>query len=340
MAYNDKIARATPGGSPLIPEEVSRDIIEGAVAESAALQYLRRVRMRRAQQRMPVLSQFPNAYWLAGADLNARDVGMKQTSSMQWDNVYLNAEEIAVVVPAPKSLLADMDYDFWTEVKPRISEAIGIALDEAIFFGTNKPTTWPAAIVPAAVAAGNVRIAATGTPDFLQDLNMAMGAVEADGYDPNGIWARVQVRAWLRGLRAGDGVSSAATPIFYPDAAPSGTMPGGTVYGIRIMFSSAGLSGFATGAAFYSLVVGDFKQALLGVRDDISMEMFDTGVITDNGTPPIIQYNLLQQDMVALRVTARFAFAVPNPLNRQNPTAGTRYPFAVVQQAVSTGGEV
>jgi HK97 family phage major capsid protein len=339
LAYNDRLIRATPGASPLIPEEVSREIIEAAIQKSAALTYLKSTRMRRAQQRMPVLSQFPTAYWLTGADLNARDVGMKQTSTMQWDNVYLNAEEIAVVVPAPKALLDDLDYDFWTEVKPRISEAIGIALDEAIFFGVNKPTTWPTAIVPAAVAAGNQVIAATGAPDFLSDLNNALGMVEADGYDPNGIWARVQVRAFLRGLRAGDGVNASATPLFYPDAAPSGTMPGGTVYGIRIMFSSAGLSGFATGAANYSLVTGDFKQGILGTRDDISMDIFDTGVITDNGTPPVIQYNLMQQDMVALRVTARFAFAVPNPLNRQNPTAGTRYPFAVVKQAVSTGGE-
>jgi HK97 family phage major capsid protein len=340
LAYNDRLIRATPGASPLIPEEVSREIIEAAIQKSAALTYLKRTRMRRAQQRMPVLSQFPNAYWLTGADLNARDVGMKQTSTMQWDNVYLNAEEIAVIVPAPKALLSDLDYDFWTEIKPSISEAIGLALDEAVFFGTNKPASWPAAIVPAAVAAGNQVIAATGAPDFLGDLNTVLGMVEADGYDPNGIWARVQVRAWLRGLRAGDGINAAATPLFYPDAAPSGTQPGGTVFGIRIMFSSAGLSGFATGAANFSLVVGDFTQAILGIRDDITMDMFDTGVITDNGTPPIIQFNLMQQDMVALRVTARFAFAVPNPINRQNPTAGTRYPFAVIKQAVSTGGEV
>ena len=340
MAYNDRLTRATPGGSPLIPEEVSREIIEAAIQKSAALTYLKSTRMRRAQQRMPVLSQFPTAFWLTGADLNARDVGMKQTTQMQWDNVYLNAEEIAVVVPAPKSLLEDLDYDFWTEVKPRVSEAIGIALDEAVFFGTNKPATWPAAIVPAAVSAGNQVIAATGAPDFLQDLNNALGMVEADGYDPDGIWARVQVRAWLRGLRAGDGTTAAAIPLFYPDAAPSGTMPGGTVYGIRIMFSSAGLSGFATGAANYSLVVGDFSQAILGIRDDISMDVFDTGVITDNGTPPVIQFNLMQQDMVALRVTARFAFAVPNPVNRQAPTAGTRYPFAVIKQQASVGGEV
>jgi hypothetical protein len=190
----------------------------------------------------------------------------------------------------------------------------------------------------AAVAAGNRSCGHAGAR-LPERYERAMGMVEADGFDPDGIWARVQVRAWLRGLRAGDGVNASATPLFYPDAAPSGTQPGGTVFGIRIMFSKAGLTGFATGATNYSVVIGDFTQAILGVREDIEMEVFDTGVITDNGSPPLIQYNLLQQDMVALRVTARFAFAVPNPVNRQSPTAGTRYPFSVIKQAASTGGE-
>jgi len=336
--YNSNLTRATPGGGPLIPEEVSRDIIEASVEKSAALTYLRKTRMRRAQQRIPVLSQFPTAYWLTGASLDARDIGLKQTTSQQWDNVYLNAEEIAVIVPIPKTLLSDLDYDFWAEIKPRVSEAIGIAVDEAVFFGVNKPSTWPTAIAPAAVAAGNVVVAGTAADiDFLGSINKAMSLVEADGYDNTGMWGRVQVRGWLRGLRTGNGSTSEATPMFYPDAAPSGTMPGGTIYGTRIMFSRAGLSGFATGAANFSLITGEWDQAIMATREDIDVEMFDTGVIQDGAG--VIVFNLLQQDMVAMRVTARFAFAVPNPTSRANPTVGTRYPFAVIQQKASTGGE-
>jgi HK97 family phage major capsid protein len=292
------------------------------------------VRMKRAQQRIPVLSQLPTAYWITGASLDARDVGMKQTTSIAWDNVYLNAEEVAVIVPIAKNLLSDMDYDFWTQVKPKVTEAFGVALDEAIFFGVNAPTTFPPAIVTGANSAGNLVVAGTSTVDFLDDVNTAMAAVEADGFDITGFWARRQVRAKLRGLR-----DTTKGLLYYPDQAPTADARVGTLFGEPIVFSNAGLSGFNTGAAGYSMIGGEWDQSMLAIREDIEMEMFDTGVITDNATPPVIQYNLLQQDMVALRVTARFAWAIPNPINRQQQTKASRYPFFVIQQKAATGGE-
>jgi HK97 family phage major capsid protein len=302
--------------------------------KSAALQLMPHVRMKRAQQRIPVMSQLPVAYWITGASLDARDIGVKQTTSLMWDNVYLNAEEMAVIVPISKNLLSDMDYDFWSQVKPKVTEAFGVALDEAIFFGNNAPTTFPPAIVTAAGAAGNLVIAGTSTVDFLDDVNNAMGTVEADGFDISGFWARRQVKSKLRGLR-----DTTKGLLYYPETAPTDSPNVGSLYGEKIVFSNAGLSGFATGAAGYSMIGGQWDQSMLAVREDITMEMFDTGVITDNGAPPVIIYNLLQQDMVALRVTARFAWAIPNPVNRQQPTKASRYPFFAIQQKATTGGE-
>ncbi len=291
--------------------------------------------MKRAQQRIPVLSQLPTAYWITGASLDARDIGMKQTTALQWDNVYLNAEEIAVIVPIAKNLLSDMDYDFWSQIKPKVTEAFGVALDEAVMFGVNAPTTFPPAIVSGANSAGNLVVAGTSTVDYLDDVNNAMATVEADGFDVTGFWARRQVRSKLRGMR-----DTAKNFLMLGDnEAPSGDIRVGTLYGEPIVFSNAGLSGFATGAANYSMIGGQWDQSMLAIREDIDMEMFDTGVITDNGSPPVIQYNLLQQDMVALRVTARFGWAIPNPVNRQQATKANRYPFFVVQQKASTGGE-
>jgi HK97 family phage major capsid protein len=252
-----------------------------------------------------------------------------------WDNVYLNAEEMAVIVPIAKNLLDDLDYDFWSQTKPKITEAFAVALDDAIFFGTNAPTTFPPSIVSGANAAGNLVVAGTSTVDFLDDVNNAMAAVEADGFDVTGFWARRQVKAKLRGLR-----DTTKGLLFIGDnSTPAAAVNVGTLYGEPIVFSNAGLASFNTGATGYSMIGGEWDQSMLAIRDDISMEMFDTGVITDNGSPPVIQYNLLQQDMVALRVTARFAWAIPNPVNRQQPTKASRYPFFAIQQKAATGGE-
>jgi len=292
------------------------------------------VRMKRAQQRIPVMSQLPTAYWITGASLDARDIGMKQTTSLQWDNVYLNAEEMAVIVPIAKNLLDDMDYDFWSQVKPKVTEAFGVALDDAVFFGTNAPTTFPPAIVTGANSAGNLVVVSSAV-DYLDDINNAMATVEADGFDVTGFWARRQVKAKLRGLRdAQKGL------LFLGDnATPNASINTGSLFGEPIIFSNAGLTSFNTGASGYSMIGGQWDQSMLAIRDDISMEMFDTGVITDNGSPPVIQYNLMQQDMVALRVTARFAWAIPNPVNRQQSTKASRYPFFALQQKAATGGE-
>jgi len=335
VPYNSVAARATPGVGPLIPEDVQKEIVQSIEVKSAALQLMPHTTMKRAQQRIPVMTQLPTAYWLAGANLDARDRGMKQTTSLAWDNVYLNAEEMAVIVPVAKTLLDDIDYDFWSQVKPKVTEAFGVALDEAIFFGNGAPASFPTAIVTAANSAGNLLLAGATTPDYIADVNAAMGLVEADGYDVTGFWARRQVKSKLRGLRT----TTNALLLYGDDNGPQASANTGTLYGEPIVFSNAGLVEFQTGAANFSMIMGQWDQAMLAVREDISMEMFDTGVITDNGSPPVIQFNLMQQDMVALRVVARFAWAVPNPINRQQPTAASRYPFAVIQQKATTGGE-
>lgn len=335
MPYNSITARtaALPSASPLIPEDVQHDIVQSVTVKSAAMQLMPHVTMKRAQQRIPVLAQLPVAYWITGATLDARDIGLKQTTNLAWDNVYLNAEEMAVLVPIAQNLLDDMDYDFWSEVKPKVTEAFAIALDDAIFFGTNAPTTWPTAIVPATAAAGNQQTIGTATPDFLADVSAGMGMVEADGYDVSGFWGRKQIKAALRNLRA----TTNQFIMYGDDTPPNAAINTGSLFGEPIVFSNAGLSSFQTGAANFSMIGGQWDQSMLAIREDISMQMFDQGVITDN-TGAVI-YNLIQQDMVVLRVIARFAWAVPNPVNRMQPTKGSRYPFFSLKQKATTGGE-
>jgi HK97 family phage major capsid protein len=94
------------GAAALIPEDASAEIIQGVPSDSAVLQLARRLpNMSRKQTRLPVLATLPTAYFVNG------DTGLKQTSSVSWENVYLNAEELAVIVPIPEAVLDDNDYD-------------------------------------------------------------------------------------------------------------------------------------------------------------------------------------------------------------------------------------
>jgi hypothetical protein len=79
------------------------------------------------------------------------------------------------------------------------------------------------------------------------------------------------------------------------------------------------------------LIAGDFSQLVWALRQELTVTIIDQGVITDNASPPVIVYNLPQQDMIAARFVIRLGWQVPNPINRINSNSSTRYPFAVLK---------
>jgi HK97 family phage major capsid protein len=316
MPYNDQTTRSDAGA--LMPEDVSREIIQSLPAQSALLTLARRTTMSRKQKRMPCLSALPLAYWVDG------DTGLKQTSKAAWTNKYLEAEELAVIIPVPEAVIDDADYDIWGETRPLIAEAMGKALDEAGIFGINKPASWPAAVVPAAIAAGNAisRAALSATNDIAAEVNNAMALVESDGFMTDGHLARMEMKGVLRGLR-----DQNRQPIFNEGLA--GQTPN-TLYGDPLQFLKNG-AWPAAAAGVADLITGDFRQIMIGIRQDITFKILTEAVIQD-GAGAIV-YNLAQQDMVAMRVVFRVGYQIANPINRMNTNGSTRYPFAVVRTA-------
>jgi hypothetical protein len=77
-------------------------------------------------------------------------------------------------------------------------------------------------------------------------------------------------------------------------------------------------------------IAGDYSTAVVGVRQDLTYKVLDQAVITDDlGN---IVYDLPQQDMLALRVVARFGFAIAKRVSRNASGAGG-FPFAVLNSA-------
>jgi hypothetical protein len=73
---------------------------------------------------------------------------------------------------------------------------------------------------------------------------------------------------------------------------------------------------------------GDFSELVYSIRQDITAKVFDQGIIQD--AQGAIVFNLMQQDMVALRVVIRLGWQVPNPINRLQQVEANRYPIAVL----------
>ncbi len=277
--------------------------------------------MSRNQQRMPVLNALPVAYFVNG------DTGRKQTTKVEWKNQYLNVEEIATIVPVPENVLDDVDYDLWAQIQPLIEEAVGKALDNAIFFGANKPGSWPAALVAGAMAAGNTfdlgeSVQADG--GIAEDANQLMGTVEDDGYDCSGHAAPRTMRRRLRGARDTQGQKLFDVSTMTLDGVP-------VQYVMSDLWPKMALSpdgGVTPGEDGVAMLTGDWSKGIIGVRADMNWKLLDQAPIFDEDDNLVI--NLAQEDSVAMRVTARYAFQIANPINREQPVEASRYPFGAL----------
>lgn len=302
MPYNSVISRTD--AAALIPEQVSNEMLGKVRERSAVLSMFRRVPVARAQVRFPILSALPVAYFVNG------DTGLKQTTEAAWTNKYLDIEEIACIVPIPESVFDDTDLDVWGEIRPDIEEAIARTLDDAVFFGTNAPASWPTDVSAAAAAAGNTTAegAAASAGGFHDDVDEVIGLVETDGFDPTGIVAQRSARGLFRRARDANGQRLA------------GLNADLTEYeGLEIAYPMRGLW-----PAGVRLLVGDFSEFVVGIRQDITYKVLTESVIQD-GTGAIV-FNLSQQDMIALRVVFRVGWQVSNRINNDQPTEANRYP--------------
>lgn len=294
----------------LFEPDVMTEIMEGTVKQSAVLSMFRRLpNMTSNKTKMRVLDSLPMAYWV-DADTNN---GRKKLTKMAWDNKFITAEELAVIVPIKEDVLDDADYDIWADVKPRLVEAFGKAIDSAILTGVNKPNGFRADLLSSVINAGAV-VTQGADQTLYSAINDAMVKVEESGYNPTGVVGGVDVKGKFRMMLDTTGQPIAGTEI---GNLPKHYVENGSWDKDKAM-----------------MVVGDFTQAVYSIRQDITYKILDQAIIQDPATGDIL-YNLAQEDMVALRVVMRLGWEIPNPINATNPDEATRFPFASI---VKNGG--
>ena len=290
----------------MIPDQEVTQIIQMAPEQSVMLANARKVRLSSKQYKQPVLSTLPDAYWVNG------DTGLKQTTKADWDGLTITAEELAVIVPIPDAVVQDSKINLWGEIRPLIAEAIGKKVDQAAIFNVDKPSSWPTAIVPAATAAGNYVVRGTGA-DLGVDVASLGAKVAKQGYGINGFICRPGMQWELVGLRDNNG-----QPIYTPLAGS----PNNGLYGYKLNEVMNG----AWDSTAAELIALDWSKQLVGIRQDVTYEIFSEGVISDSDGKVLL--NLMQQDTKALRVVFRVGYQVAKPKTRvQGQTA---YPGGVI----------
>lgn len=299
----------------LLATQEINEIVKPELAQSAALSSFRTVRMSKGTARMPVLATLPTAGFVTDGAANESS-GVKPTSKVTWTNKELIAEEIAVIIPIHENTLADSEFDIWGEVRPLVSQELGRVLDAAVFFGTNKPSTWTdPALIPGAIAAENYIVEGflpdgTASLDLAEDFNEAFGLVEDDGFDVNVAFTDRFLRRRLRGLRDADG-----QPIYLDGIRRDGSTP--EIYGQPLNYLRNG--GWDRDVA--TALVGDKDAVVIGIREDVQVKMLTEATVGG--------INLAERDMVALRFKFRVAFATAFSRARIGGSV-TDYPFAII----------
>lgn len=331
VTYSDYISR-TDASTYLLPDQYSKEIIEALPTKSFCLEKMKRLPpINAATYKIPMMNAFPSAYFVSEVATSRGSTNTKQTTDMSWSGVTMYIEEIAVVVPVPDSVIADMasqNFDLWGMVKPRLIEAAGKLIDQAILYdssGNIAPANWPDGIVTQCATKSNTidvssqigsGLTFADMYDALLADNGLFSLVEQDGYLVNGALAAISMKGKLRGLRTTEGA-----PIFQTAM--------GMQQANRYLLDGAPLD-FPNNGAFDPakslLVVGDWSQAVYGIRQDITWKVATEASIHDNAGNLV--YNLFQDDMTALRLTMRMGWQLPNPINQVN--SATQFPFAAL----------
>ncbi|MGV3073229.1 phage major capsid protein [Corynebacterium phoceense] len=315
--YNNIIGRADVTDA-LVPDQVISEIIQEAPKSSVMLTNARRTPMSKGKAKQPVLAELPDAYWVDG------DTGMKQTSKATWKNQIITAEELAVIVPIPDALIDDADIPLWEQIKPLVAEAMGHKIDGAALFGVDKPASWPTDIFAAAKAAGNTVAAGTGA-DLGQDVATLGKLVASQGFAVNGFASQPGLNWELIGLRSATG-----QPIYAPAMQAGGpSMLYG--FGLGEVYSGAWDASKATMMAL------DWDKQVVGIRQDITYDLFSEGVISDADGKVVL--NLMQQDTKALRVVMRVGWQTAVPLTRAGRGKSKIYPGGVITPAAPVAGD-
>jgi len=283
--------------SGIIPAEFSAQIMEEAIQQSIVLQLGNRLPMGTAITDLPVPQTLPKASFTGAPG------SKKPWTDIMLQPKTLHAEEVAAITGIPDAYLEDSAVNLWGWVRPRLAEAIAVAIDDAVLFGIGAPATFPVGGVINNLYSNPVP--AIGL-DAVDGVNQAMALVEAQGIAVTGHAADLITKSTLRGVRDQNGAL-----LLGQDQVGGRQVP--TLYGVPIAYEP-------WSSAVWDFITGGWQNLVVGVRSDIRYNLDPSGVVT-NSTGGVILSGF-ESNTTPLKVWARVGAVIINPVTVKTPTGG------------------
>ena len=271
-----------------VPNSIEDEILTDIKHGSAFMQLAKAVPVTSPEHKFTYMTGV-GAYWVDEAQCI-------KTEKPGWTTVTLRSKKLGVIIPTTRETLNHSVTNFFEVLRPEIAEAFSKKIDAAAFADVDNPFQW--SITKSATAAGHV---IEETANKYDDLNDAMGAVEASNYDPNGV---ASLRCQKRKYRSTKDASG--QPIFSDAMAD---LPA-TLLGQPTAF----LHNAAFTVNEMAECVGDWNQAVYGILRGIEYEVLTEATLTgiEASDAPGMPLSLAERDMVALKATMEVGMMVIN----------------------------
>lgn len=269
----------------VLPKEVSTEIWQDAIAESAVMRFANRIDLPGAGVQIPMITGDPEATWVTETSpilVGEHTLDSKSIMGYKVGVIELFSNEFKRDLPRLYAALAS-----------RLPKSIGQKFDETVFHGTAPGSDF------------DVLTDVDGLPLDSATAYDNLVAVEAAIAEANGVNSGYVLAPRARGvlLSAKDGNDR---PLLINDLQREGGVP--QLLGAPVSLSRAVYrAGDAEDEVAETLgFAGDWSQAMYGVVEDIEVAISTEASVSKGGT----QVNLFQQDMFAVRVTAHLGFGV------------------------------
>lgn len=243
-----------------LPKELSQEIIQGAIAQSAIMKLAERVYLPGRGLAIPVITGDPTVSIV-------NEAAEKPVSNSTFSTKTMIPKKFAVIELVSEEFRRDM---------PRLYDALAPRLMGALAKAFDKQALREAALTGFDSLAGVQAV--TDGQTIAEKIANGMQLIAADGYRLNGYAAGAMGEAELITAVDGNG-----RPLFMPSTADASV---GRVYGGEVVPC----------AAIDGLIAGDWSKCKYGIVDGINIKISDQVTVNDGSA----QINTWQRNMIAI----------------------------------------